>query len=61
MLIYQGKDFLWFNPTIEAYSTLVRSDLSSTQDGEIADKPSFSSPLDAAKYVNQIREIVDGG
>lgn len=60
VLIYQGKDFLWFNPTIEADSTLVRSDLSSAQDGEIADKPSFSSPIDAQKYVNQIREIVDG-
>ena len=61
VLIYQGKDFLWFNPTIEADSTLVRSDLSTTQNGEIVARPSFSSSTDAQKYVNQIREVVGGG
>ena len=61
VLIYQGIDFLWFNPTIEADSTLVRSNLSSALDGEIVAKPSFSSSTDAQNYVNQIREVVDGG
>ena len=61
LLIYQGKDFLWFNPTIKADSTLVRSDLNTTQNGEIIARPSFSSSTDAQKYVNKIREVVDGG
>jgi hypothetical protein len=60
VLIYQGKEFLWFNPTIEADSTLIRSDLNFAQDTEIIAKPNFSSPTDAQKYVNQIREVVDG-
>jgi hypothetical protein len=60
VLIYQGKKFLWFNPTIEADSTLIRSDLSFVQDAEITAKPNFSSATDAQKYVNEIREVVDG-
>lgn len=60
VLIYQGKDFLWFNPTIAADSTLIRSDLSSTFDAEIVAKPSFSAAVDAQKFVNEIREVVDG-
>ena len=60
VLIYQGKEFLWFNPTIEADSTLIRSDLNLALDSEIVARPDFSSPTDAQKYVNQIREVVDG-
>ena len=60
VLIYQGKEFLWFNPTIEADSTLIRSDLNLALDAEIVARPDFSSPTDAQKYVNKIREVVDG-
>ena len=60
VLIYQGKEFLWFNPTIEADSTLIRSDLNSVLNAEIVTRPDFSSPTDVQKYVNQIREVVDG-
>lgn len=60
VLIYQGKNLLWFNPTIEADSTLIKTDLSSAQDEEIGAKPSFSTPTEAQKFVNDIREIVEG-
>ena len=60
VLIYQGKEFLWFNPTIEADSTLIRSDLNSVLNAEIVTRPDFSSTTDVQKYVNQIREVVDG-
>jgi ABC-type cobalt transport system substrate-binding protein len=60
ILIYQGKEFLWFNPTIEADSTLIRSDLNLVLDAEIVAGQNFSSPTDVQKYVNQIREVVGG-
>jgi len=60
VLIYQGKEFLWFDSTVEADSTLIRSDLNLVLDAEIIAKPNFSSPTDAQKYVNQIREVVKG-
>ncbi len=60
ILIYQGKELLWFNPTIEADSTLIRSDLNLVLDAEIVAGQNFSSPTDVQKYVNQIREVVGG-
>lgn len=59
VLIYQGKNFLWINPTIEADSTLTRADLSLGLAKEILAKPTFSSSIDASDYVNQIRDVVE--
>ena len=59
VLIYRGKNFLWINPTVEADSTLSRTDLSLGLAREIIARPSFSSSADARDYVNQIRDVVE--
>ncbi len=59
VLIYRGKDFMWINPTIEADSTLIRTDLSAALAKEVTGQPGFDSALDAQNYVNQIRDVVE--
>jgi len=58
VLIYRGKNFMWINPTIEADSTLIRTDLSAALAKEVTGQPGFDSALDAQNYVNQIRDVV---
>ena len=50
---------MWINPTIEADSTLIRTDLSAALAKEVASQPGFDSALDAQNYVNQIRDVVE--
>ena len=59
ILIYRGKNLLWISPTIEADSTLKRADLGIALANEIWAEPTFGSALDAQKYVNQIRDVVE--
>ncbi len=59
VLIYRGKNFMWINPTIEADSTLIRTDLSAALDKEVAGQPGFDSALEAQNFVNQIRDVVE--
>ena len=59
VLIYRGKHFMWINPTIEADSTLIRTDLSAALAKEVTGQPGFDSALDAQNYVNQIRDVVE--
>jgi len=49
---------LWFNPTVEARTTLTRSDLSEELALEIAGEPTFSESSAAQTYVNGIRDEV---
>lgn len=59
VLIYRGKTFMWINPTIEADSTLIRTDLSAALAKEVTGQPGFDSALEAQNYVNQIRDVVE--
>ena len=59
VLIYRGKNFMWIKPTIEADSTLIRTDLSAALAKEVTGQPGFDSALDAQNYVNQIRDVVE--
>jgi len=49
---------LWFNPTVEARTTLTRSDLTDSLALEIAGEPTFSESSAAQTYVNGIRDEV---
>jgi hypothetical protein len=49
---------LWFNPTVEARTTLTRSDLTDSLVVEIAGEPTFSESSAAQTYVNGIRDEV---
>jgi len=49
---------LWFNPTVEARTTLTRSDLTEALALEIAGQPTFSESSAAQTYVNGIRDEV---
>lgn len=49
---------LWFNPTVEARTTLTRSDLTEALALEIAGEPTFSESSAAQTYVNGIRDEV---
>jgi hypothetical protein len=49
---------LWFNPTVEARTTLTRSDLTDSLALEIAGEPTFGESSAAQKYVNGIRDEV---
>jgi len=59
VLIYRGKNFMWIKPTIEADSTLIRTDLGAALAKEVTGQPGFDSALDAQNYVNQIRDVVE--
>lgn len=59
VLIYRGKNFMWINPTIEADSTLIRTDLSAALAKEVTGQPGFDSALEAQNFVNQIRDVVE--
>ena len=60
VLIYRGKNFLWVNPTVEADSTLSRTDLSLGLAREIIARPSFSSSAasSATSAADQLKEPV---
>ena len=49
---------LWFNPTVEARTTLTRSDLTEAFALEITGEPTFSESSAAQTYVNGIRDEV---
>ncbi len=49
---------LWFNPTVEARTTLTRSNLTEALALEIAGEPTFSESSAAQTYVNGIRDEV---
>ena len=49
---------LWFNPTVEARTTLTHSDLTDALALEIAGEPTFSESSAAQTYVNGIRDEV---
>jgi protein phosphatase len=49
---------LWFNPTVEARTTLTRSDLTEDFALEITGEPTFSESSAAQTYVNGIRDEV---
>jgi protein phosphatase len=49
---------LWFNPTVEARTTLTRSNLTDSLALEIAGEPTFSESSAAQTYVNGIRDEV---
>ena len=49
---------LWFNPTVEARTTLTRSDLNEAFALEITGEPTFSESSAAQTYVNGIRDEV---
>ena len=49
---------LWFNPTVEARTTLTRGDLTDSLALEIAGEPTFSESSAAQTYVNGIRDEV---
>ena len=49
---------LWFNPTVEARTTLTRSDLTESLALEITGEPTFGESSAAQTYVNGIRDEV---
>ncbi len=61
LLIYRGspESVLWFAPTIEADTTLRRSDLHPGLAGQLDDPRSFESAPRAAAFVNSIRDVVE--
>ena len=61
VLVWRGRPggVLWFDPTIEADSTLRRGDLAPGLAREISARPTFDDPLEARDYLNAIRDLVD--
>lgn len=61
LLIYRGspESVLWFAPTIEADTTLRRSDLHPGLAEQLDDPRSFESAPRAAAFVNSIRDVVE--
>jgi len=60
VVVFKGRPggVLWFNPTIEARTTLTRSDLPLGLQNEIDGKPTFGETSAAQKYINGIRDEV---
>ena len=60
VVVFKGRPggVLWFNPTIEARTTLTRGDLTDSLALEIAGEPTFSESSAAQTYVNGIRDEV---
>jgi protein phosphatase len=60
VVVYKGRPggVLWFDPTVEAKTTLTEEDLTDKLAEEIAGNPTFSNAASAQKYVNSIRDEV---
>ncbi len=60
VVVYKGRPggVLWFDPTVEAKTTLTEDDLTDELAEEIAANPTFSNAASAQKYVNGVRDEV---
>jgi protein phosphatase len=60
VVVYKGRPggVLWFDPTVEAKTTLTEEDLTDELAEEIASNPTFSNTASAQKYVNSVRDEV---
>jgi protein phosphatase len=60
VVVYKGRPggVLWFDPTVEAKTTLTEADLTDELAEEIAGNPTFSNAAAAQKYVNSVRDEV---
>ncbi len=60
VVVYKGRPggVLWFDPTVEAKTTLTEDDLTDELAEEIAGNPTFSNAAAAQKYVNSVRDEV---
>jgi protein phosphatase len=60
VVVYKGRPggVLWFDPTVEAKTTLTEADLTEELAEEIAGNPTFSNAASAQKYVNSVRDEV---
>jgi protein phosphatase len=60
VVVYKGRPggVLWFDPTVEAKTTLTEEDLTEELAEEIAGNPTFSNAASAQKYVNSVRDEV---
>jgi protein phosphatase len=60
VVVYKGRPggVLWFDPTVEAKTTLTENDLTDELAEEIAANPTFSNAASAQKYVNGVRDEV---
>jgi serine/threonine protein phosphatase PrpC len=60
VVVYKGRPdgVLWFDPTLEAKTTLTEEDLTDELAEEIAGNPTFSNAASAQKYVNSVRDEV---
>ena len=60
VVVYKGRPggVLWFDPTVEAKTTLTEEDLTDELAEEIAGNPTFSNAASAQKYVNAVRDEV---
>jgi protein phosphatase len=60
VVVYKGRPggVLWFDPTVEAKTTLTEEDLTDELAEEIAGNPTFSNAASAQKYVNSVRDEV---
>lgn len=61
LLIYRGSPdrVLWFSPTVEADSTLRRSDVNPGLAAQLDEPRPFDSARRAAAFVNSIRDVVE--
>jgi hypothetical protein len=60
VVVFKGRPggVLWFQPTVEARTSLTREDLPTDLADEISGEPTFSEARAAQKYVNGIRDEV---
>ncbi len=60
VVVYKGRPggVLWFDPTVEAKTTLTEEDLTDELAEEIAGNPTFSNAASAQIYVNSVRDEV---
>ena len=60
VVVYKGRPggVLWFDPTVEARTTLTEEDLTEKLAEEIAGNPTFSNAASAQKFVNAVRDEV---
>lgn len=60
VVVFKGRPggVLWFQPTVEARTSLTREDLPTDLADEISGEPTFSEASAAQKYVNGIRDEV---
>lgn len=51
VVIYQGRDVLWFDPTAEAFGDLTRDELDEASIALVDDRPDFESQASAERFV----------